>query len=68
MAHDDYYTNLNKSADNRLMRASHAMHEPTTCAERFDQLAHVVGPRFAAVIDAYFDAKMAHHELHENKP
>lgn len=67
MAHDDYYNNLQKSADERLQKATHAVHEPTNCTERYEQLAHLLGGRIASAIEAFVDARMAHHELHENK-
>lgn len=67
MAHDDYYHRVQKSGDERLMRVSNAPHEAETCAERYEQLAHVVGHRQASAIEAYVDARMAHHELNENK-
>ena len=67
MAHDDYYHRLLKSADERLMRASNAPHEAETCAERYEQMARVVGARVASVVEAFVDARMAHHELAENK-
>ena len=67
MTHDEYYEDLQQDADTRLAKASKAVHNPTDCEERFEQLAHIVGARVATAIEAFVDARMAHHELHENK-
>lgn len=67
MAHDDYYNRMGKEADARLARAADAAHEPSTCVERYECLASIVGPRTAAAIEAFIDARVAHHELNEHK-
>jgi hypothetical protein len=65
--HDDYYYNLADRADEKLARAAGAVREPTNCSERFDLLASVFGHKAAAVIEAFIDGRVAHHELNEHK-
>lgn len=65
--HDDYYYNLAERANEDLARAVGAARKPMTCAERFEILADLFGPTKAAVLEAFIDGRVAHHELNEHK-
>ena len=67
MAHDDYYKRLDAESGKRLADASGAGRVAESCEGRYHQLASIVGHRVAAVMEAFVDSKIAHHELNENK-